>query len=92
MTVRCGFRAPLKQNTWSFSQQALKTGMASSFRQELQMQIPSPFQVMPLWNKGEFYPPQCLKVKEERTTAALRHYSIQPAHTDPNQPLWSEKH
>lgn len=79
MTVRCGFRAPLKQNTWSF-------------RQELQMQIPSPFQVMPLWNKGEFYPPQCLKVKEERTTAALRHYSIQPAHTDPNQPLWSEKH
>lgn len=92
MTVRCGFRAPLTQNTWSFSQQALKTGMAQSFRQELQKQIPSPFQVMSLWSKGEFYPSQCLKVKVEHTTAALHQYSIQPAHPDPNQSLWSQKH
>lgn len=46
MTVRCCFRAPLIQNTWSFSRQALKTGMAQSFRQELQKQIPFPFQLI----------------------------------------------
>lgn len=56
MTVRCCFRASLIQNTWSFYQQALKTGMAQSFRQELQKQIPFPFQLVSLWSKGEFYP------------------------------------
>lgn len=48
-------RASLIQNTWSFSQQALKTGTAQSFRQELQKQIPFPFPLMSLWSKGEFY-------------------------------------
>lgn len=56
MTGRCCFRARLIQNTWSFSQQALQTGMAQGFRQELQKQIPFPFQLLSLWSKWAFYP------------------------------------